>query len=196
MVAITMFSMRELRDIIIAVIALSFVFSYPEAFANPIFYIYALFAVGIAFIGHELSHRYVAQTLGYFAEFRLWRQGIFFALLMAFVTGGAFVFAAPGAVVFSPRSAFTSPTKRDIGLIGIAGVTFNLILMSILLGLNFLFPNPILAIAAFINAWLALFNMIPMGPFDGKKVLSWNPVVWAAATALALAGVLAYFFLF
>ncbi len=183
------FSNKEFKDIFIAVIALSFVFSYPEAIFNPVFFMFSLFAVGIAFMGHELSHRYVARKLGYWAEFRLWNQGIIFALFLAIATGGGFVFAAPGAVVFSSPYVFKNPSRQDVGRIGIAGVVFNIVLMYAFLGLNFIYPNPVLALAAFVNGWLAAFNLIPFGPLDGTKVLSWNKLAWAGALGLAVAGI-------
>lgn len=183
------FSGKEVKDMLIAVAALSFVFAYPEALANPVFLAFSFFAVGVAFMGHELSHRYVARRLGYWAEFRLWRQGIFFALLMAFATNGGFVFAAPGAVVFASPWGHSRPRKSHIGLIGIAGVAFNLALMYGLLALGLFISNPVIALAAFVNGWLALFNLIPFGPLDGRKVLSWNRVAWSAAIGLSLLGI-------
>jgi Zn-dependent protease len=32
-----------------------------------------------------------------------------------------------------------------------------------------------------INAWLALFNLLPFGNFDGFKVFQWNKKVWTVA---------------
>jgi Zn-dependent protease len=182
------FARRELKDILISVLALSFVFSYPEVLFNPIFLIFSFLAVGVAFMGHELSHRYVARKLGYWAEYRMWQRGLLMALLFAFITNGGFVFAAPGAVVFSTMWAFERPRRSDVGRIGIAGVTFNITLMYALLGLSLLISHPIISLAAFVNGWLAIFNLIPLGPLDGTKVLRWNSRVWALAMALAVAG--------
>jgi Zn-dependent protease len=188
MESIPWFLGREWKDILISVLALSFVFAYPEVLSDPMYILFSLFAVGIAFMGHELSHRFVARRLGYWAEYRMWNQGILLALLMAIATNGGFIFAAPGAVVFSSRRAFGRPSRTDVGRIGIAGVTFNIILMYALLGIGLVFTNPVISLAAFVNGWLAIFNLIPFGPLDGTKVLHWNRVAWLAAMALAMAG--------
>jgi Zn-dependent protease len=182
------FSRKEVKDIALSVLALSFVFAYSEVILQPVFILFSLFAVGIAFMGHELSHRFVARRLGYWAEYRIWNQGIVLALLMAIATNGGFIFAAPGAVVFSSLWAFRNPTLRDVGRIGIAGVAFNLALMFSLLGVYLIFPVSILIFAATINAWLAIFNLIPFGPLDGQKVLKWDWRVWGAAMGMSVAG--------
>jgi Zn-dependent protease len=46
--------------------------------------------------------------------------------------------------------------------------------------------DAVLAGAA-INAFLALFNLIPFSIFDGRKVYTWNRVYWAALFLFALA---------
>jgi Zn-dependent protease len=189
------FAGREVKDILISVLALSFVFAYPEALFNPFFLLYSLFAVGLAFMGHELSHRYVARRLGYWAEYRMWQQGLLFALLLAVISNGGFVFAAPGAVVFSSMWAFGRPARDDVGRIGIAGVSFNITLMYALLGLNIILQSPVVGLAAFVNGWLAIFNLLPFGPLDGVKVMSWSPRAWLAAIALAVTGLAAGFML-
>jgi len=46
-------------------------------------------------------------------------------------------------------------------------------------------PNAILSAEAFIafgtytNLYLAFFNMIPIPPLDGSKVMAWNFPIWA-----------------
>jgi Zn-dependent protease len=36
-----------------------------------------------------------------------------------------------------------------------------------------------------VNAMLASFNMLPVGPLDGKKVLSWSPGIFAVLIGAA-----------
>lgn len=179
----------EIRDIVISVIVLAMVFSYPEFISSPESILFAFLAVGLGFIGHELSHKFVAQGKGYKAAYKMWPQGLLLAILFAVVSRGEMVFAAPGAVYFAARQGlFQRGSKKDIGLIGIAGVVFNFIMYGIFTAVFLFTGNVAFQRAAFINIWLALFNLIPFPPLDGSKVFSWNPVVWGAAFVLALAG--------
>ena len=45
---------------------------------------------------------------------------------------------------------------------------------------------PIFRIGYFINAWLGLFNMIPFGNFDGKKILAWSKAWWVGGVVIGL----------
>lgn len=190
-----MFSRKEVKDIVISVIVLSLAFAYPDMLALPVFFAVSLFVVGVAFMGHELSHRFVARKLGYFAEYRMWPQGIMLAIFFTLISNGSLIFAAPGAVVFGSFWAFRKPTMDEIGKIGVSGVVFNIVLMFVLIGINLFYPHWILMYAALINAWLAIFNLIPLGPLDGVKVLHWNRGAWLIAFILAVLG-FAYLVLF
>ncbi len=190
-----MFSRREISDILISLIVLSLVFSYPEFISNPVFLFSSLLAVGVAFLGHELSHRFTARKFGYFAEYRMWTQGIMLAILFTVFSNGNFIFAAPGAVMFSSFWVFQQPTMGEIGKIGIAGPVFNIVLMFILIGVSFFFPFGLLIFAAMINGYLAIFNLIPFGPLDGNKVLAWSKKAWALASLAAIIGLALIFLL-
>jgi len=147
-----------------------------------------IITVGSAFILHEMAHKIVAQRYGAQAGFRVWPLGLFLAFLFSFF---GFVLAAPGAVyIYAPHI-----TKKQNGIISLAGPVMNMILALIFLAiLPFAVaafgPHSILStIALFgfsINSILALFNLLPIFPLDGSKVLWWNWIVWLGAFLIAL----------
>jgi Zn-dependent protease len=175
--------------IALALVALSFSFEFVlfrnEIFegnilANipliAIFFLQTLFIMAFSFVLHELGHKYVAQKKGLWAEFRAWPAGLLLAVVMAIVSKGGFVFAAPGAVVIGPKKqgttefSFKTLEKKDVGLIGIIGVIINIVLATIFGLLSIIFPAKIFMIGAQINGILAVFNLIPIAMFDGAKV--------------------------
>ncbi|MBU0457234.1 MAG: metalloprotease [Nanoarchaeota archaeon] len=137
-------------------------------------FVISLFTAGLGFLLHELGHKFVAQKYGCVAEFRAFDQMLYLAVGLAVVIG--FIFAAPGAVMISGMI-----TRKENGIISLAGPMVNYTLALIFLGMQFLYPamNFISSIGFFINMWLGLFNLIPFGNFDGKKILSWNRYVWS-----------------
>ena len=110
------FSALEIRDITISLVALSLVFSFPEFLTEPFFFVTSLLVVGVAFMGHELSHKFTAIRYGFWSEYRMWPQGIMMAVLFALASGGAFIFAAPGAVYFSGGSFFNQNMSPKVPL--------------------------------------------------------------------------------
>lgn len=185
----------ELRDIAKAWIVLSLAFACIYAGANVIngtisrifsaqfllLFVISLFTAGLGFLLHELSHKFVAQRYGCVAEFRAWNQFLFLALGMAVFIG--FIFAAPGAVMISGMI-----TRRENGIVSVAGPAMNYVLGLLFLGLTFLLSawKSIFLIGFSINMWLGLFNLIPFGNLDGYKVFQWDKVVWIGMVAVGV----------
>ncbi len=189
------FTTIELRDIAISLVVLCVVFSYPEFVSDPSFFAVSFLAVGIAFMGHELSHKFAAIRAGYWAEYRMWTNGLLMALMFSIATGGMFVFAAPGAVYFRTEPFYSGSGKRKFIRISMAGITFNIIAMWILLGLYFGTGIGLLSYMALINGWLAVFNLLPFGALDGEKIMKLDKRTWVLLFSAASIGfVLAQFF--
>jgi len=175
-----MLSSREIIDLLASWITISVAFSAVSAPSNPLSVLpLYLVVVGTAFVLHELSHKFVANALGYPAEYRMWTSGLFFALFLAILTNGRFIFAAPGAVYI-----FGRPSRRDDGIISAAGPLTNLIVSYIFLYLALIYQNTLFFVISTVNAFIGFFNLMPFFPLDGSKVLPWNPLVYFALIAL------------
>jgi Zn-dependent protease len=181
----------ETQQILIAWLVLSICFSVGALISLQAFVermIISLFTVGLGFILHETAHRYFARKYGCLANFKLWPTGLGLALILAFMSGGRLIFAAPGAVYITPGNR--GITRQEHGIISISGIMMNLLLAVIILFLSFLggLPWSIGGFGAAINFWLAAFNLLPFGHLDGAKVISWNWKIWICVTISAWAG--------
>ena len=79
------FTSSEVRDLIIAfiVISLCFGIATTRKDVQAILFILPIVMVGVGtgFILHELGHKFVSMKYGYWAEFKLWPQGLLVALV-------------------------------------------------------------------------------------------------------------------
>jgi len=108
------------------------------------------------------------------------------AVVMAALVG--VVFAAPGATY-----VYGNATRAENGRISAAGPITNLLLCIPFAALMLLSGGGLLALVGLVglrvNAMIATFNMLPISVLDGRKVLAWNPVVFAVLI-VASAGLL------
>ena len=188
------FTSSEIRDLIIAFFVISLCFAIANAGRdiNAILNLLPMIMVGVGagFILHELGHKFVSMKYGYWAEFKLWPQGLLFALVTSFF---GFVFAAPGAV-YTYANYMTDEIN---GKISIAGPIVNIILALLFLAIctgvyqsafysdTALLIFVVCSLGFSINSFLAAFNLLPIGNLDGSKVLRWNAGIWIATIAVA-----------
>ncbi|MGC9137754.1 MAG: site-2 protease family protein [Thermoplasmata archaeon] len=184
----------EIEDIIIATLVLGLAFEiaffgFKNTLTNFIFlYGVSIIAVLTGFVGHEMLHKYAAFRYNYFAEFRRWNLGLIIALSTSFL---GIVFAAPGAT-----NIYGYLDRKTNGKIAASGPLYNLILGSIFISFYYLgFPfSGIFLFIGTINVWLAFFNLWPIPPLDGSKVITWNIPVYIIL--LATSGFLTLKFIF
>ena len=181
------FSQIEKEHLLKSWVAISFAFAvlntsiFSQAFI--VFFIISSLTVGLGFLLHELAHKLVAQRYGCWAEFRADDRMLIFAIIGAMFFG--FVFAAPGAVWIRGHV-----TKKKNGIISLAGPVTNIILAIVFLMLKLvLLPTGIISLVLNyglqINAFIALFNLLPFMNFDGAKILRWNKIVYTITAVVA-----------
>jgi len=187
----SLFNSTELRHLILAWLAISLAFSIfffsrfftsPSLSDFPLIFGIAAVTAGAGFLLHELAHKFSAQKYGLFAEFRAWNLGLIMGIVTAFM---GFLLIAPGAVYIRQKGASfgSAITKRENGIISIVGPLINVVLAGFFLlvgsGIGGNLGIIIGLIGVRINLFLAAFNMIPFGMFDGQKVFAWNKILWA-----------------
>lgn len=166
-------------------------------------FVASLIIVGLSFVLHEMAHKFTAIKYGYWAEFRKSNPMLVISVCVAVLLG--VVFAAPGATMIN--TAGRQMTKKESGIISVVGPLTNIVLLVVFAalmivgivldggaiyasGIAFSFTGAgflfYLGYSGWmVNAMLAFFNMLPVGPLDGKKILRWNPVVFLVIIALS-----------
>ena len=173
-----------------------------ELFEWPHFlfiFVPSLVAVITGFLSHEMGHKFAAQKMGYWAEFRYSKTGLFMALIFSLM---GFIVAAPGAVMIHGRLS-----RKENGITSLAGPAINTIWATLFLGAiailrytDFLGYNmngvlsetsPLISTGQVLwgnivyygfalNTIFAGFNLLPIRflGLDGYKILDWNYLLY------------------
>jgi Zn-dependent protease len=151
-------------------------------------FIFAIAVLIMSVVIHEVSHGYVADFLGdptarYAGRLTLNPIkhldfiGSFLVPLFTYMLGG-FIFGWARPVPYNPYNL--KDQRWGPAIVGIAGPVSNIItavFFGLLIRLGnsiFVLPEAFIAIATlivFINIILAVFNLVPIPPLDGSKVL-------------------------
>lgn len=201
------FQNEELKDILISTLALGFIFTWNwNLFSTnlPGFFFIAVLTtaiVALSFIPHELMHKFFANKYHCHAKYEMWKTGLLIALALAVISNGSFVFAAPGAVViyttFYSRHGLehTRLTSRQNAIISAGGPLTNIAIAAVFVLLSYIGISDSFGLFTQIikvNSFLAMFNLLPIPPLDGSKII-WYNIFWWAALMLISVGI--YFFI-
>jgi Zn-dependent protease len=181
------FSTQEIKDMGIAVVILTLMFNFAFFHSFDLFkLLLSLLIVITSFVFHELGHKFMGQRYGCEAYFKLWPQGLLLSLISVIISIRIpFIFAAPGATVIQPKKharwafAETRLTIYELGMISFIGPFINLIISIIFLPFRFF------SYISFINAYIAFFNLLPIPPLDGSKVIIWKNWLWLIMIVLS-----------
>lgn len=185
------FSNVEKRDLIKSWFVISLAFSIALSglkvdLSFVVLMIVSAITVGLGFLLHELSHKAVAVHFGLWAEYRSFDTMLMLSLIAALF---GVLFAAPGAVFITSRDQAGSfiPVDKN-GKISAAGPLMNFILAVLFLVMALLLPGiaKLSLWGAQINAWLGLFNLIPILNFDGSKIWPWSKAVFSSMVAIGV----------
>ena len=165
----------------------------------------SLVVVFFAFVFHELAHRIASRRYGFKAVYHVWIPGLVLAMAASLI---GFLFAAPGGVVIQ-MGQDTVENRGKLGKVALAGPMANIVLAVLFAVLSFILMyfyefyllsagkstgqmEPLVdtalrigVIGVQINTWLALFNLLPFGGFDGYKVFQWNKKAWIISFVIA-----------
>lgn len=187
------FIKHEIKDILMADAALILAFAMDFAIQhssggylhNLLYFLpISALAVSLSFILHELMHKFVAQHYGAIAGFRTSITG----LLVTLATGAfGFLLGIPGATMIYTNTF----TKRQNGIVSLAGPLTNFAVFGAFLAVYVIFYSSLgpylqsaIGFTFFISIFLAFFNMLPIYPLDGSKVLAWNKEIYIATMGL------------
>ncbi len=186
------FTSREIRDLIISMVIITVLFAYifsGRTLPSFSLIVVTFIAVGLGFILHELAHKFVAMRYGFWAEYRLWVEGLIFAIITAAL---GFLFVAPGAVYIHGEYI----SREQNGKISASGPATNLILAGLFFLLLYYFPSGELVttigvLGFYVNSFLAMINLIPISMLDGAKIIRWNPIIWVVMAGIT--GVMVFY---
>ncbi len=147
----------------------------------------------VGLIVHEYGHRTAGLRVGCVSRFVLYPLGLVITLIFGILRSFGFWFTLimPG---FVATSCGYEISGRHIAYISYWGPLTNIVLS--LIARVLLFFTMFRCCYSFLygfaemNAWLALFNLLPFYPLDGAKILRYSPAMWIVL--IVIAGVLLY----
>ena len=198
-----LFNKLETREFFLVVLFFALILSFDDwgiekfnlvaGFKN--FFI-AFCIVAVSVFLHHAVQRCAALYFGYRPEQRIWWLGILISLiLLIFSNGKVMVFAGCYIMTHMLTSQRIGkhrygPSIRTLGYIAMFGPLANFLFAGILHTINLSLNSPVLTTMVGFNILFAIYNIIPIPPLDGAKMLFASRLAYAFFFA-AVAGYLA-----
>lgn len=168
---------REPASWILAIIALAFAVGGAEALKPSFLTSPHFIGILVGFVTHELAHREVSRRYGLRASFIAYAP----SLVITFLSGLLPVkILAPGYV-----KIYGYGPSVGVFYATLAGPATNIAIAIASLYLSLVMGYGWLAPVAKINAWMAFFNLLPIPPLDGSKILSHSLIAWAGLIGMS-----------
>ena len=185
---------QEIIDLAILTLALGYIFSgFIQRPRDVLDYLrpfpafddikYAAMVVAPAVIFHEIAHKAVGLYLGFDSVLHISIWGLGIGIILRFIRS-PIIFFIPAFV--TSAAAYSFPAQ--FAFLALAGPAANFALYWLsdwaLLSKKWPKHNNAFIISRRINLWLLILNMIPIGFFDGAKVLAGSPTLYLGAVII------------
>ncbi|MEM0333093.1 MAG: hypothetical protein QXX30_01345 [Candidatus Aenigmatarchaeota archaeon] len=169
------FQKEEIFELFLSILLLSFIFStkYFAINISKFFYYISIFLP--IFVLKELIQKSFAKRLGYSSKFKLYNVSFILAFFVSFI---GIKLAAPGYTELLPYKFSNWKFRRkffsveDEGKIIFVGLSVFIIFCIIVTLFNIKEIKDAFAL-------ILIFNLIPILPFDGTKILKWSFSTWS-----------------
>ncbi|ADI32062.1 peptidase M50 [Staphylothermus hellenicus] len=179
--------LNEALSLIIASIVVSLVFGLDYLLSGNLV-VFSIISTGaiIAMVPHELAHRWSARRMGCYSRYVLDPTGLLLTIITA-IPFIPFKIIMPGYTLVISHHYDPMENKRINGVVSLAGPVTNILFATIsfftvVLCLKTMMCSMLLFGLAYwtalLNSWVAFFNLLPIPPLDGSKVISWKPILW------------------
>ncbi len=156
-------------------------------------FLVVVLATMLAYVPHELMHIAVARRLGCLSTYTLDPVGLVLTLMSSalpikIIMPGYVIVSAPYYDSFTKRrvEAITASAGPLTNIaIGLGALFLQLSLMEVF-SYHITLILLLLQVIVQLSAWIAFFNLLPIPPLDGSKVIAWSPLTWGAMFASSI----------
>lgn len=165
---------EEILEIFVAIFVLSFIFSINNLTLRIVSFLENFLLLTFIIFTKEIVQKIYAKKYGYCAKFKIYPLS---SILSIFVSLIGIRLAAPGYTQLIPYKFSEWKYSRrkysieDEGKIILVGFMIFISFCTIFLLMNYKNLKNMIAL-------IAIFNMVPILPFDGTKILKWNFATW------------------